>query len=99
MAGCAGGEAHGGAIVFVNRRISKIIASLRKQIFVIQETFGHGVAAIRDDDHSFEGNILAEFFVKRQEDKGDQKERVPGMIVASGDVMGRETKVEAILGG
>src|SRR5947199_1197458 len=96
MAGCAGGEAHGGAIVFVNRRISKIIASLRKQIFVIQETFGHGVAAIRDDDHSFEGNILAEFFVKRQEDIVDQKEPVTGLFGDSCNFMRMETKIQSM---
>src|SRR5437899_11364489 len=38
MTGCAGREAHGGAIVFIDRRIAKIIAGLREQFLVVQET-------------------------------------------------------------
>src|SRR5437764_8273633 len=96
MSGCAGGEAHGGAVVFVNKRVSKIIASLREQIFVIQAIFRHGVAAIGDDDHSFEGNILAEFFVKRQEYIVDQKEPVAGLLGDACNFMGMETKIQSM---
>src|SRR5258706_71264 len=66
MPGGAGGEAHGGAVVFVDLRIAEIIAGFGKQLFVIQEAIRHGVATVGHDDHALEGNILAKFFVQRR---------------------------------
>ncbi len=54
LAGCAGGEAHGGAVVFIDPRIAKIIAGFREQLFVIQEAPRHGAGTEGHDDNSFE---------------------------------------------
>ncbi len=67
MTGRAGGEAHGGTVVFIDWRISKIIAGIGKQVLVIQEAFGNSVASIRNDNGAFERRILTKFFIQGKE--------------------------------
>src|SRR5882724_5251245 len=60
MPGGAGGEAHGGAVVFVDLRIAEIIAGFGKQPFVIEESFGYAPTSIGNDNHRFERGVSAE---------------------------------------
>src|SRR5258706_13709097 len=94
MPGGAGGEAHGGAVVFVDLRIAEIIAGFGKQLFVIQEAFRHGVATVGHDDHALEGNILAKFFVQRQEHIVNQEEAVAGLPDDAGNFMRMKAKIQ-----
>src|SRR3979411_664539 len=64
MASCAGGEAHGGAVVFINLRILEVIAGFDEQLLVVQESFRYAPTAIRHDNHFFESCVGAELLVE-----------------------------------
>src|SRR6266478_6567701 len=74
----AGGEAHGGAVVFVDLRIAEIVAGFGEELFVIQVAFGNGIAAIGHDDDVLMGNIFGIFFEERHKDIINQEEAVVG---------------------
>jgi len=96
MTGCAGREAHGRAVVFIDRRILKIIIRFGEQLFVIQKAFRQGAATVRNNDDSFERNIFAKFFIEREEDVVNQKKPVAGLFGDASDFMRMETKIQSM---
>src|SRR5713101_5335705 len=96
IAGGAGGEAHRGAVVFVDRRITKIVARFGKQLFVIQEAFWDGGGTVGADDHTFGSNILAIFLVEGQEHVVNKQESVAGMLGDGGYFMWVKPQVQGM---
>src|SRR6266436_5961095 len=96
IAGGAGGEAHRGAVVFVDRRITKIIARFGKQLFIIQEAFRYGGGTVGHDDHTLGRNMHAMFLVKRQEHIVNQDKAVVGMPGDGGNFMWVKPQVQGV---
>ena len=95
-AGGAGGEAHGGAVVFVDLRITEIVGGVGEQFFAIQEAVGDIVRFIGCDDDVLEGSIVAEFFVEGEKHVVNDEEAVVGLLGDSGDFVGMEAEIEGM---
>src|SRR5882762_11167591 len=94
MTGRARGEAHGCAVVFVELRITKVVASIGEKEFVIYKPFRHSVGTMRNHNHFFEGSVAAELFVNGKKDVVDQQEAVAGMLCDSCNFMGMEPQIQ-----
>jgi len=81
---------------FIDLRIAEVIAGFCEQLFVIQEAFRHVVATVGHDDHALEGNILAKFFVERQEDIVNQEEPIAGLPGDARNFMRMEPKIQGM---
>ena len=90
------GEAHGRAVIFVNRRIAKISIGIRQEIFIVQRAFGNGVATVRRHDHAFKRNVLPEFFVNGIKHVVNQKKPVARMLGDGGDFLRVKAKVQRV---
>src|SRR5271170_8456565 len=65
--GGAGGEAHRGAIVFVEFWILEVVGGAGQEVLVAEEAGRDLAAAISCDDHTLESNVLAKLLVNGQE--------------------------------
>src|SRR5712664_446389 len=91
--GGAGGEAHGGAVVFVELGVLEIVIGFGEELLVVQKAFGDFAAAVGSDDHTLEGRVFAEFFVGGQKNVVDQEKAIAGVIGNAGNFVGMEPQV------
>src|SRR5580692_10957608 len=59
----AGGEAHCGAVVFVEFWVLKVIAGAGQQVLVTEKSGRDLTSAVSGDDHTLESNVLAKLLV------------------------------------
>ncbi len=72
----AGGEAHGGAIVFVEFWILEVIGGAGQEVLVTEKSGRDLASAVSCDDHTLESNVLAKLLVNgKQHVIDDQKTR------------------------
>ena len=87
---------HIAAVVFVDLRISEIIAGFSEQLLVVQKSVGYAPTTIRNDNHFFEGRAGTELLVNWQEHIVNQQEAIAGMPGDGGNFMGMEPEVQGM---
>ena len=93
-AGRPGSKTHGSAVVFLERRVLKIVACLGQQFFIVQEAFRDAAATVRHDNDFFEGGSVAKLFVHREKHIVDDEKAITGMVRDGRDFVGMEPQVE-----
>src|SRR5882762_4792638 len=96
MAGRARGEAHGCAVVFIDSRISKIVAGFGEQLLVVQQSFVYAPATILNDNRLFERRDSTKLLVNRQEHIVNQQQAVAVMLGNAINFMRMEPKIQSV---
>ena len=76
----AGGEAHGGAIVFVEFWVLEVIGGVGQEVLVTEKSARNLASAVSRDDHTLESNVLAKLLVNGKQhiiDNQKTRARVP----------------------